>query len=271
MIDVQNQTDNREIKIQQTGVTGVYLPLKIFSDGEFQQVLAKIKFTVALDEKIRGTHMSRLVEILTEKKSTPLTVAEVEKILREAMEKLETDFAAIQIAFKYFVERSSPVSEKISLLDVDCEICGEFSADKLNLSLKLAVPFTSLCPCSKEISDFGAHNQRSICRVKLNFQDAEKLSDLGIEKVVRLVEAQGSSKIYPLLKREDEKFVTESAYQNAKFVEDILRDVVIALRGLENISAFEVECENFESIHNHNAFASHSETITRQRSADATF
>lgn len=270
MIDIQNQADNREIKIQQTGVTGVYLPLKILDCGEVQQVLAKIRFTVSLSEKIRGTHMSRLVEILTEKNSTPLSVSEVEKILREAVEKLETDFAAINFAFKYFVKKISPISGKESLLDIDAQICGElFAESKLNLSLMLEVPFTSLCPCSKEISDFGAHNQRSICRVKLNFQDADKLSDFGIEKIVRLVEEQGSSKIYPLLKREDEKFVTESAYQNAKFVEDILRDVVIALRGLENISAFEVECENFESIHNHNAFASHSETIKRQQSAGA--
>ena len=256
MIDVQNQADNRKIKIQQTGVTGVHLPLKIFSDGRTQQVLSEIRFTVALSEKIRGTHMSRLMEILTDKIETPLTVSEVEKILREAMEKLETDFAAIKFSFKYFVERISPVTKKKSLLDVDAQICGELSAEsKLNLTLKLVVPFTSLCPCSKEISDFGAHNQRSICRVKLNFADTEKLADFGIDKLANLIEAQGSSKVYPLLKREDEKFVTESAYRNAKFVEDILRDVVIALRGLENISAFEVECENFESIHNHNAFA----------------
>jgi len=264
MIDVQNQADKRKIKIQQTGVTGIFLPLFISDAGKVQQVLAKIKFTVSLSEKIRGTHMSRLMEILTEKISAPLTVAELKNILLDATEKLETDFAALEIKFKYFVEKISPVSEKKSLLDIDCEICGEFFVkSKLNLSLSLSVPFTSLCPCSKEISDFGAHNQRSICKVKLNFADAEKLSDFGIEKVVRLVESQGSSEIYPLLKREDEKFVTESAYQNAKFVEDILRDVVIVLRGVENISGFEVECENFESIHNHNAFASQKEIFCR--------
>ena len=264
MIDVQNQADQRKIKIQQTGVTGVFLPLFISDAGKVKQVLAKIKFTVSLSEKIRGTHMSRLMEILQEKNSTPLTVAELKNILLDATEKLETDFSALEIKFKYFVEKISPVSEKKSLLDIDCEICGEFFVkSKLNLSLALNVPFTSLCPCSKEISDFGAHNQRSICKVKLNFADAEKLSDFGIEKVVRLIEAQGSSEIYPLLKREDEKFVTETAYQNAKFVEDILRDVVIALRGVENISGFEVECENFESIHNHNAFASHQEIFCR--------
>ena len=260
MIDVQNQEDTRKIKIQQTGVAGVYLPIFISDGGEVQQVLAKIKFTVSLSEKIRGTHMSRLMEILQENISSPLTVSELKKILLEAIEKLETDFSAIKLEFKFFVEKFSPVSQKKSLLDIDCEICGElFKNSKLNLSLNLATPFTSLCPCSKEISDFGAHNQRSICRVKLNFSDAEKLSDFGIEKIVKLIESQGSSEIYPLLKREDEKFVTEAAYQNPKFVEDILRDVVIALRGIKNISAFEVECENFESIHSHNAFASQKE------------
>ena len=258
MIDVQNQKDLRGIKIQQTGVTAVYLPFSILIGGEFQQVLAKIRFTVSLSEKIRGTHMSRLVEILTDFSIVPLKIADVEKILREATEKLDTDFAAIKMAFKFFVKRAAPISEKISLLDIDCEISADLSrSSNANFSLSLNVPFTSLCPCSKEISNFGAHNQRSICRVKINFTDVENLD---LEKIVQLIENQGSSKIYPLLKREDEKFVTETAYENAKFVEDILRDTVIALRQLKNISAFEVECENFESIHNHNAFAFHSET-----------
>lgn len=257
MIDVQNQKDLRGIKIQQTGVTAVHLPFSILIGGEFQQVLAKIRFTVSLSEKIRGTHMSRLVEILTDFSTVPLKIFDIEKILREATEKLDTDFAAIKMAFKFFVKRAAPISEKISLLDIDCEISADLSrSSNANFTLSLNVPFTSLCPCSKEISNFGAHNQRSICRVKINFTDVENLD---VEKIIQLIENQGSSKIYPLLKREDEKFVTETAYENAKFVEDILRDTVIALRQFENISAFEVECENFESIHNHNAFAFHSE------------
>lgn len=262
MIDVQNQTDTRGIKIQQTGVTGVYLPLSIFIGEEFQQVLAKIRFTVSLNEKIRGTHMSRLMEILTDFSATSLKISDIEKILIDATEKLETDFSAIKMAFKFFVKRAAPISEKISLLDVDCEISADFSTtSKRNFSLSLAVPFTSLCPCSKEISDFGAHNQRSICRVKMDFIDFENLD---VEKIVKLIENQGSSKIYPLLKREDEKFVTEAAYKNPKFVEDILRDVVLAIRQIKNIAAFEIECENFESIHNHNAFAYHKELIFEQ-------
>ncbi len=255
MIDVQNQVDTRGIKIQQTGVTNVHLPFSIWIGGEFQQVLAKIRFTVSLNETIRGTHMSRLLEILTDFSATPLKISDIEKILLDATEKLETDFSAIKMAFKIFVKRAAPVSEKISLLDIDCEISADSNK---NFSLSLAVPFTSLCPCSKEISDFGAHNQRSICRVKIDFTDVENLD---VAEIVTLIENQGSSKIYPILKREDEKFVTETAYQNPKFVEDILRDVVLAIRQLKNISAFEIECENFESIHNHNAFAFHQELI----------
>ena len=257
MVDVQNEKDSRGIKIQRTGVTRVHLPFLILSGGKVQQVLAEIRFTVSLSEKIRGTHMSRLMEILTEWSTVPVGISDVEKILADAIEKLGTDFAAIRLAFKYFVRRTAPVTGRASLLDVDCEFAGELSrGGRMNFALGLAVPFTSLCPCSKEISDYGAHNQRSICRVKINFDSAENCD---LEKIISLIEAQGSSKVFPVLKREDEKFVTESAYENPKFVEDILRDVVLAVRSLDNVAGFAVECENFESIHNHNAFASHVE------------
>lgn len=259
MTDVQNQPDLRGIKIQRTGVTKVHLPFFISDGDKIQQVTAQIRFAVSLAENLRGTHMSRLTEILTDWTSRPIGIPDVEKILLEAIEKLSTDFAAITIAFKFFMEKFSPVSEKISLSVVDCEFIGEITrGSRMKFTLGLIVPFTSLCPCSKEISDFGAHNQRSVCRAKLTFKNFENVS---IEKFVRLIEAQGSAEIFPLLKREDEKFVTETAYQNPKFVEDILRDVVIALRGVENLSAFAVECENFESIHNHNAFAAHEEIL----------
>ena len=260
MIDVQNQPDTRGIKIQRTGVTKVHLPFFIADAGNVEQVAAQIRFTVSLAENLRGTHMSRLAEILTDWTERTLTIPDVEKILLDALEKLSTDFAAISIAFKFFVKKFSPVSNKASLSAVDCEWSGELTRGRrMKFTLGLNVPFTSLCPCSKEISDFSAHNQRSICRVKLTFADADKLADVSIENFVRLIEAQGSAEIFPLLKREDEKFVTEAAYQNPKFVEDILRDTVTAIRRVGNLSAFAVECENFESIHNHNAFAGHEE------------
>lgn len=263
MTDVQNQADTRGIKIQRTGVTKVHLPLLISDGGKIYHVTAQIKFTASLAENLRGTHMSRFMEILTDWTQTPIKISDVEKILADAQEKLDADFSAIQIDFKIFVEQFAPVSEKKSFLDVDCTFDAElYKNSPMKFILGLTVPFTSLCPCSREISDFGAHNQRSICHVKLEFADVDKAENFGIEKICRLIETQGSSKLFPILKREDEKFVTEYAYQNPKFVEDILRDVVIILRGVENVVAFEVECENFESIHNHNSYAFHREERT---------
>lgn len=263
MTDVQNQRDERGIKIQRTGVTKVQLPFLISDAGQTQQVAAQIQFTVSLAENLRGTHMSRLLEVLTDWTVRPLKISDVEKILLDALEKLATDFATITLAFKFFVKKFSPVSMKPSPAAVDCTFSGELKrGERIKFTLGLSVPFTSLCPCSKEISDFGAHNQRSICRVRLTFDNPDRLDDVSIEKFVRVIEAQGSAEIFPLLKREDEKFVTEAAYCNAKFVEDILRDVVLTLRRVENLSAFAVECENFESIHSHNAFAAHEELLS---------
>ena len=263
MTDVQNQLDTRGIKIKRTGVTNLTLPFLIADGENVQQVVAQVRFTVALADNLRGTHMSRLIEILTDYTRTPLKIPDVKKILVDAQEKLSTDFSAITLAFKFFTEKFSPVSKKPAPSPVDVIFVGELQrGGQMKFSLGLTVPFTSLCPCSKEISAFGAHNQRSLCKVRLDFADAEKLRDVGIEKFVRLIEAQGSTEIFPLLKREDEKFVTEAAYKNPKFVEDILRDVVLTLRRVENLSAFAVECENFESIHNHNAFAAHKEILT---------
>lgn len=259
MTDTQNQPDERGITIKKAGVTAVQLPFFIMDSEIVQPVTAQVRFTVSLSKNLRGTHMSRLTEILNDWTTRPINIPVVEEILLDALKKLSTDFAAINFAFKFFVMKTSPVSKKKSLSAVDCEFIAEINRGRrMNFTLGLSVPFTSLCPCSKEISNLGAHNQRSVCRVKLTFKD---FGNVSIEKFVRLIEKQGSAEIFPLLKREDEKFVTETAYQNPKFVEDILRDVVIALRQERNLSAFEVECENFESIHNHNAFASHEEVL----------
>ena len=263
MTDVQNRHDGRGIKIQRTGVTGVCLPFLVDDDGQTQRVVAQVRFTVALADNLRGTHMSRLVEILTNWTQVPLKMSDTEKILLDALDKLSTDFAAITLAFKFFTEKFSPVSNKPSLSAVNCTWCGELArSQRMKFTLGLEVPFTSLCPCSKEISDFGAHNQRSLCRVRLTFADTDKLAEASTTEFVRIIESQGSAQIFPLLKREDEKFVTEAAYRNPKFVEDILRDTVLTLRRVENLAAFAVECENFESIHAHNAFAAHEEILS---------
>ena len=263
LIDVQNQLDERGITIQRTGITNFQLPFLISDGKNVQQVVARVRFTVSLAKNLRGTHMSRLIEILTDYTRVPMKIFDLKRILLDAQELLSTDFAAITLAFKFFVEKSSPVSKKSAPSPVDCEFVAELQrGGRMKFSLGLTVPFTSLCPCSKEISAFGAHNQRSLCKVRLDFADETKLDDVSIEKFVRLIEMQGSAEIFPLLKREDEKFVTETAYQNPKFVEDILRDVVLTLRQVKNLSAFAVECENFESIHSHNAFAAHEEVLT---------
>ena len=255
MDDVQNQKDIRGITIQQTGVNNVCLPFLILG----QQVQARIKFTVSLNKNLRGTHMSRLMEILTDWTTKPLSMSEVDCILNDVLEKLNTNAAKIHMDFKYFVEREAPISKRKSLLDLDCFFEGEVTNEQRNFIMGIAVPLTTLCPCSKEISDFGAHNQRSICRVQIKFANLDKI--ININQLAKLIEEQASSPIYPILKREDEKFVTEAAYNNPKFVEDILRDVVLAIRNVEGLKWFSVECENFESIHNHNAFAYHEEEL----------
>ena len=259
MDDVQNQKDERGITIQQTGVNNVCLPFLIANAGGVQTVQANIRFTVSLSKDLRGTHMSRLMEILTDWTLKPLSMSGVNSILTEAIDKLKTDSAQLNIAFKYFVEREAPISKRKSLLDLDCFFNGEVIQEQRKFTLGVTVPLTTLCPCSKEISDFGAHNQRSVCRVQVTFDNFNQA--IHIEELAKLIEVQASSPIYSVLKREDEKHVTESAYNNPKFVEDILRDVILAVRNIKDIKHFRVECENFESIHNHNAFACHEENL----------
>lgn len=261
MLDVQSRIDERGVAIQKVGIKEAQLPFQIKTKaGGFQQVLANICFTVELPSEYKGTHMSRFLEILMPWSQKPLAESEMEAILAEALDKLNANQAEIKLSFKYFITKAAPVTKKQSILDLDCFFLGRKKrGEKMQFFLGVAVPFTSLCPCSKEISSFGAHNQRSVASVKVQFKDG--CDCILIEDLAELIEREGSAAIYPLLKREDEKFVTEAAYNNPKFVEDILRDIVISLRNLEKIAYFSVECENYESIHNHNAYASHEEVF----------
>lgn len=261
MLDVQNRVDERGIAIQRVGIRDAHLPFLIKTKaGGFQQVLARICFTVALPSEYKGTHMSRFLEILMPWSQKPLAEEEMDAMLTEAIDKLGAKEAAVRLDFKYFIDKVAPSSKRASLLDIDCSFAGTKTRDgAMKFQLGLAVPFTSLCPCSKEISRYGAHNQRSETRVELRFKPG--FDCIFIEDLTAILEQQGSAPIYPLLKRADEKFVTEQAYENPKFVEDILRDTVLALRGLNGLEYFSVECENSESIHNHNAYASHEETL----------
>ena len=258
MKDVQNQADLRGIPIQKVGVNDVHLPFQIKTkSGSFQSVLACIRLTVDLPQEYKGTHMSRFIEVLSDWRQKPVSNREMDAMLRDIMNRLGAQRAHIEIRFKYFIEKVAPVSGLSSLLDYDCVFEGNLGTDgQLNFILGLAVPFTSLCPCSREISDYGAHNQRGVMKVRIKYVPGRFI---WIEDLVELMERQASCPVYPLLKREDEKFVTEKAYDNAKFIEDVLRDLVLALRGLDGANWFAVECESFESIHNHSAYAFHEE------------
>lgn len=258
--DVQGLHDARGIAIQKVGVTNVHLPFQIKTkSGVLQSVLARIRLTVDLPQEYKGTHMSRFIEALSEWSQKPVSYREMESLLRDVLSRLHAQRAGIDIHFKYFIEKIAPISKLKSVLDFDCSFSGTLEQGKrLDFTLGVAVPFTSLCPCSKEISDFGAHNQRGVMRVHLRQRQG---TFTWIEDLVALLEEQGSCPVFPLLKREDEKYVTETAYQNPKFVEDVLRDMVLALRSVKGIIWFEAECETFESIHNHNAFAYHEEGI----------
>lgn len=264
MKDVQSIPDQRGIAIQKVGISEVHLPFQIKTKaGAFQSVLAKLRLSVALPQEYKGTHMSRFVEILSKWSQKPISSKEMTCILSDTLERLQAGKADLEMSFKYFMEKKAPVSGLVSMLDYDCSFSASLDKDgEFSFIMGIAVPFTSLCPCSKEISQYGAHNQRGLMRVKVKFAPKHFL---WLEDLIISMEEQASCPVYPLLKREDEKFVTEAAYDNPKFVEDVLRDLVLMLRRLDGVVYFEVECENYESIHNHSAYASHVEHIEKDQ------
>ncbi len=257
MNDVQNQKDIRNIDIQKVGVKDVEVPLIIqrkLDCGGFvpQTVYAKAKMSVSLPKEFKGTHMSRFIEVLDEERQNNLLGVDIKNMLQKIRTKLNSNSAYAKFDFKYFIEKSAPKSNLKSLMCYDCYFEGVYDNDAYIFYLGAKVPVTTLCPCSKEISDFGAHNQRALVKVKVSYDES---GHIWLEDLIKMIEESGSCELYSLLKREDEKAVTESAYNNPKFVEDVLRDVVIKLQGVEIIKGFEVEIEAMESIHNHNAWA----------------
>ena len=255
--DVQNQKDFRNIPIQKVGVKDVEIPLKIERKSnnkiELEMVFAKAKMSVKLPSEFKGTHMSRFIEILNKYKEENLLTSTIEKILFDMKQKLDATSSYLKFSFKYFIKKHAPISNLESLMCYDCAFEGELDDNcEFKFYLIATVPVTTLCPCSKEISDYGAHNQRANLKIKIGY---DKDEHIWLEDLIEMVESCGSSKIYPLLKREDEKYVTEYAYENPKFVEDVIRDVVIKLNENPKITFYEVEIEAMESIHNHNAWA----------------
>jgi len=248
--DVQNTVDTRHLAIDKVGIKSIRHPVvvKDKSGGE-QHTVAVFNMYVHLPQHFKGTHMSRFVEILN-KNERAISVESFESILREMVSRLEAESGHVEMTFPYFVNKAAPISGVKSLLDYEVTFIGEINQGKYDITVKVLVPVTSLCPCSKKISDYGAHNQRSHVTVTALINDF-----IWIEDIIDLVEKQASCELYGLLKRPDEKYVTERAYDNPKFVEDMVRDVAAQLNAEKRIDAYLVESENFESIHNHSAYA----------------
>ncbi|MFQ6021261.1 MAG: GTP cyclohydrolase FolE2 [Acidiferrobacterales bacterium] len=248
--DVQNSPDLRKIPIQKVGIKHIRHPVRVKdrSQGE-QHTIAQFNMYVELPHDFKGTHMSRFVEILNNYEPE-ISVKSFKKMVAEMAQQLDADTGHIEMSFPYFITKSAPVSGVKSLMDYQVTLIGEINQGEHSTTIKVVVPVTSLCPCSKEISDYGAHNQRSHVTVAVQVN-----AFMWIENLVQLVEQQASSELYGLLKRPDEKYVTEHAYDNPKFVEDMVRDVASILNADERVDMYVIESENFESIHNHSAYA----------------
>jgi GTP cyclohydrolase I len=248
--DVQASADSRRIAIDRVGIKDIRHPVRI-SDrgGQEQHTVATFSMYVHLPHDFKGTHMSRFVAILNNHQPE-ISVASFKEMLTEMATRLESEAGHIEMRFPFFVNKRAPVSGVASLLDYEVTFIGEIRAGRPSLSVRVVVPVTSLCPCSKEISAYGAHNQRSHVTVTVRTRGF-----LWIEELIDLVESQASCELFGLLKRADEKYVTEHAYDNPKFVEDTVRDIAVRLNQDERVAAYVVESENFESIHNHSAYA----------------
>ena len=248
--DVQNSVDTRRIAINKVGIKDIRHPVRVRdrSGGE-QHTVASFNMYVNLPHNFKGTHMSRFVQILNSHEQE-ISVTSFREMLTEMAERLEAEAGHIEMNFPYFINKRAPISGVQSLLDYDVTLIGEIKDGKPLMYIKVVVPVTSLCPCSKEISAYGAHNQRSHVTVQVRTEGF-----VWIEEIIDLVEKEASCELYGLLKRPDEKYVTERAYDNPKFVEDMVRDVAVQLNKDDRFSAYVVESENFESIHNHSAYA----------------
>lgn len=248
--DIQSQLDTRDLRIDAVGVKDVRYPVTIQSNGKATPTIATLSMTVGLSAATKGTHMSRFIELL-EAQTEALDQSRFKAMLFEMLDRLEAQSGAIEMRFSHFIQKTAPVSGVQSLLD--CNVCWHGAVDaggQYSFRMQVTVAATSLCPCSKEISAYGAHNQRSHISI-----DATLLDEMDIEELVAIAERSASCEVYGLLKRVDEKYVTERAYDNPKFVEDLVRDVALGLNREARVGAYVVEAENFESIHNHSAFA----------------
>ena len=257
--DVQNSPDQRNLPINRVGIKAIRHPLAFqLADGSVQHTVAMANLYVHLPAHLKGTHMSRFVQLLNDQQ-TPLSSADMQTLMVRMLDKLEANAGIIELAFPLFINKAAPVSGVMSLLDYDVRLSAEQDAKGYRLRTSIMIPVTSLCPCSKKISQYGAHNQRSHITLTITSHDVVDLIEL-----IAIAEQEASCELYGLLKRPDEKYVTERAYENPKFVEDLVRDMAARLDADPRIQSYVVESENFESIHNHSAYA----LIERDKLAD---
>ena len=256
--DVQSRADTRRLPINRVGIKDISHPVRVRdrSAGE-QHTVANFNMYVSLPHNFKGTHMSRFVEILHTERE--ISVESFRAMLGTMTERLEADTGHVEMSFPFFVMKKAPISGVESLMNYQATLIGERRDGHTEMWVRVVVPVTSLCPCSKKISDYGAHNQRSHVTIK-----AKLRTHMWIEELIEVAESEASSELYGILKRPDEKYVTERAYDNPKFVEDMVRDVATRLNADDRIAAYAVESENFESIHNHSAYA----LIERDKDAD---
>ncbi|MFN2381662.1 MAG: GTP cyclohydrolase FolE2 [Guyparkeria sp.] len=250
MPDVQSNHDARDIAIDQVGIKAIRHPMTFLDGGQEHATVAECQMTVGLPADKKGTHMSRFVALLNEQPLN-LSIGNLADWTRAMIERLEAQAGEAHFSFPYFLAKDAPVSGQGAMMDYDVTLIGRVEHGRAHIGLKLVIPVTSLCPCSKEISAYGAHNQRSHITVESEISDAE----LSLRDLITAVEAEGSCPLWGLLKRPDEKWITEYAFDNPKFVEDMIRDVADALEGYPGLNGFSISVENFESIHNHSAWA----------------
>ena len=248
--DTQSKVDIRNIPISRVGIKDIKYPFKMSDkDAITQSVIGTFTMSVGLPHDVKGTHMSRFVEILENQKDT-ISIENFDDLVKNTTKTLSSESAYASVDFTYFKKKNAPVSKTESLLDYSVTYACEVKNKIINKYLKIVVPVTSLCPCSKNISDYGAHNQRSHISAHIKIDETVWIDDL-----IEMLEDQASCQIYGILKRPDEKYVTEQAYDNPKFTEDIIRDVAVILNKDDRVTAYKIESENFESIHNHSAYA----------------
>jgi GTP cyclohydrolase I len=252
LVDVQSSQDERNISIDRVGVKNVRYPMHVRQrENGRQHSVGVFSLTVDLPSQFKGTHMSRFLEVLGEH-NHDLSAETIPSILAKLRERLQAETAHLEVRFTFFREKAAPVSGRTGMMGYDCGFLASGGKDT-GFLLLLTVPVTTLCPCSKEISDRGAHNQRGYVSVRINPDPSKEI--LWIEDVIDMIEGAASAPLYPVLKRPDEKFVTEQAYDNPRFVEDMVREVALALDRDPRVSGYEIEVENHESIHDHNAYA----------------